>query len=264
MTAQRLSYRTITERAQLITRASRDTGQPPEAMTGDAIVRWASSHRWAPSTAGTYYSALVAWHRWLIMQGIRTDDPMLLFPKPRVPRGAPRPITTSQLRRILETRMRHRTRGMILLAALAGLRASEVARFRGDDFDRDSGKIHVTGKGGVAASIPAHEMIREYAETMPRTGHWFTTHVGPGRGRAPITAKAVSIIIRDVMRRADVPGTAHQLRHWYGTELVESGADLRTTQTLLRHASLATTQIYTRVSDARRVDAISRLDPMAA
>ena len=72
---------------------------------------------------------------------------------------------------------------------------------------------------------------------------------------------AVSTVIGKAMRRAGVPGTAHALRHWYATALVESGADLRTVQTLMRHASLATTERYVRVDEQRRVDAVERLDP---
>lgn len=261
MAAQRLSHRTITDRIQLINRASAGTGQPPEAMTADALVSWSARQRWAASTAQTYHSALVAWHRWLRAQGLRRDDPTDLMPRPRTPRHDPRPISTSQLARVLGTRMHRRTRGMILLAALGGLRVHEVARFRGEDLDRDTGTIYVTGKGGVAAAVPAHPLIVEFAASMPIRGFWFTTHVGPGRGRSPIASRSVSTIIRQVMERAGVPGTAHALRHWFGTTLVASGADLRTTQTLLRHASLATTQIYTRVSDGRRAKAIDRLDP---
>jgi site-specific recombinase XerD len=56
-------------------------------------------------------------------------------------------------------------------------------------------------------------------------------------------------------------GTPHSLRHWYGTNLVATGADLRTAQTLLRHANLQTTAIYVQVADEKRVEAIDRLDP---
>lgn len=71
----------------------------------------------------------------------------------------------------------------------------------------------------------------------------------------------MSDIIGQAMRRADIPGTPHSLRHWYGTNLVATGADLRTAQTLLRHANLQTTAIYVQVSDPKRAEAIDRLDP---
>jgi site-specific recombinase XerD len=74
-------------------------------------------------------------------------------------------------------------------------------------------------------------------------------------------SKSVSDIIGQAMRRAEVPGTPHALRHWYGTILVASGADLRTVQTLLRHANLQTTAIYVQVADEKRAEAIDKLDP---
>ena len=64
------------------------------------------------------------------------------------------------------------------------------------------------------------------------------------------------------MERVCIPdGTAHRIRHWYGTKLVGDGTDLRTAQTLLRHANLNTTAIYVQVSDPKRVEAIDRLNP---
>jgi len=63
------------------------------------------------------------------------------------------------------------------------------------------------------------------------------------------------------MVRAGIPGSAHCLRHWFGTALLEAGVDLRTVQELMRHQSLTSTEIYTRVTDARRAAGIDRLDP---
>jgi site-specific recombinase XerD len=78
----------------------------------------------------------------------------------------------------------------------------------------------------------------------------------------PILPRGVADIIGRAMDRAEIPGgTAHRIRHWYGSTLVGDGADLRTAQTLLRHANLNTTAIYVQVHDVKRVEAIDRLDP---
>jgi integrase/recombinase XerD len=74
----------------------------------------------------------------------------------------------------------------------------------------------------------------------------------------------VSEVIQMAMERAGIPGgTAHRLRHWHwhGSRLVAGGTDLRTVQTLMRHANLNTTAIYVHVADEKRVEAIDRLDP---
>jgi integrase/recombinase XerD len=95
---------------------------------------------------------------------------------------------------------------------------------------------------------------------MPMRGWWF-----PGNARRaglPIRSRGVADIIGNAMLRAGIPGgTAHRLRHWYGSKLVAHGADLRTAQTLLCHANLNTTAIYVQVSDPKRAEAINRLDP---
>jgi|GEM_PF-3036724 len=71
-------------------------------------------------------------------------------------------------------------------------------------------------------------------------------------------------LIRKNLDRAGIAnGTAHRLRHWYGSKLVSSGTDLRTAQSLLRHSNLNTTAIYVAVADQGRVEAVGRLDPFA-
>jgi hypothetical protein len=161
------------------------------------------------------------------------------------------------LRDLLEMPMHKRTRVMILLAALAGLRVHEIAKVRGEDVDIASRSLRVTGKGGRTDAVPLHHLLVAASLTMPRRGWWF-----PANSRRPgehLHGKSVSDIIGNAMRRAGIPGTPHSLRHWYGTNLVASGADLRTAQTLLRHANLQTTAIYVQVADGKRVEAIDRL-----
>lgn len=175
---------------------------------------------------------------------------------------APRPgqpITDEQLRNLLSVRMNHRTRVMILLAAYAGLRVHEIAKVRGEDVDPMARMIRVVGKGNVTADLPLHQVLVDAARTMPRKGWWF-----PGNSRRPgqpIRSRGVADIIGQAMDRAGIPGgTAHRLRHTYGSKLVSGGfADLVTAQNLLRHANLNTTQIYVKVADVKRVDAINQL-----
>jgi len=105
-----------------------------------------------------------------------------------------------------------------------------------------------------------HRRIVQAAATMPGRGWWFPSNsTRPGQH---VNSNAVCDAIGDAMIRADISGgTAHRLRHWYGSNLVASGADLRTTQTLMRHANLASTAIYIQVADGKRGEAIDRLDP---
>ncbi len=92
--------------------------------------------------------------------------------------------------------------------------------------------------------------------TVPAGGWWFPMR---GHEAVPMHAKSVSDVVGRTMRRAGVRGTPHSLRHWYGTSLLDDGADLRTVQELMRHKSIASTQIYTKVSDQKQKDAIAGL-----
>jgi integrase/recombinase XerD len=256
--AQGLSLRTITERLAVVRRAGRDCGTPPELLSAAELIAWMGGHRnWSAGTRATYHATLRAWFRWLVEYGHRDDDPMARTGRPKRPRGLPRPLSDAQVIALLAVRMNARTRVMVQLAALAGARVSEVATFRGEMVDLISGTITICGKGEVVRTVPLHPALRAAAAAMPRRGYWFASHTTAG---APVQARSVSQIITRVMQRADVTGTPHCLRHWFGTTMVDDGADLRTVQALLGHASLATTQIYTAVSDSRRREAIGRLD----
>ena len=261
MRAAGLRPRSVHERVQLIERTSARTGAQPHKMTADDLVNYLASPMGA-GTRQTYYSALRTWHRWLVLHGHRTDDPTLLLPAPKVPRHQKQPIATEHLQVLLATRMRSRTRMLILLCAYQGLRVSEAASIRGEHVDLVAHRLRVLGKGGVDAVIPLSPVIRELAPKWPRKGWWFPAY-GPNvdrpDGGGPVLARSASTVVSDVMRRADVPGTAHSLRHWHATTLLQEGADVRTVQTILRHASLATTQLYLHVDTRQQSQAIALL-----
>lgn len=254
MRAEGLAQRTVADRPTVIARAAAAMGCDVLAMTEDSIVEWIASCA-TPGTRATYFGALRAWHAWLLRTDRRTDDPTARLRTPRVPRRLPRPVATAHLEALLASRMHKRTRVMIHLAAFQALRVHEVAKVRGEDVDVMGGTLRVIGKGGVEAHLPLHPTVRADARRMPRQGWWFPALEGDG----PIRRDSVSSIISEAMGRVGVPGTAHQLRHWYATTLLEEGVDVRVVQELMRHASLATTAIYTRVSDRQRVDAVARL-----
>lgn len=212
------------------------------------------------SSRATYHAAIRAYHRWLIRTGRRLDDPTLATPVPKRAKGTPHPVQDAALANMLGAATRRRTRAMIILAAFAGLRVHEIAKVRGEDFDFDGGALYVVGKGGKTAVLPVHEAVAEVAGSFPAEGLWFPSYEHPGE---PITPRAVSKAIKGVMVRAGIKGKPHHLRHWFGTTLVRNGVDLRTVQELMRHESLATTQIYVEVSDQQRRRGIDTLSLIA-
>lgn len=260
MQARGMSKRTVSERPAMIERVAKASDVSPDVLSSRQVLTYLARSGVSQSTRANYHVALSAWFKWLVEQGHREDDPMARVPRPKIPRRRPRPVETAHLERLLASRMHRRTRTMILLAAFQGLRVHEVAKVKGEDIDLIGERLYVIGKGGVDEWLPLHPRIAREARSYPRKGYWFTTYIGNAeRQVGPVLAASVSRIISVAMTRAGIPGSAHALRHWYGTQLVRGGADLRTAQTLLRHASLATTQIYVAVGEDRRIAAVSRL-----
>lgn len=259
----RRSMKTVRERARVIQQFIEHVNLDPLTVQAMDVVRFTAAHpEWSPSTAATYHSYLSSWHKWLCLSDKREDNPMRKLSSPRRPDRAPRPVADDALVRLLTMRIHHRTRVMITLAAVAGLRVAEIARVKGEDIDLEGRKIYVIGKGHKRAWLPLHPLLVEAAATMPQRGWWF-----PANSRRPgehVHPKSVSDIIGAAMRRARIPGTPHALRHWYASTLLDDGADLRTVQELLRHASIQTTQVYTKVKDSKRVEAVDRLNPFRA
>lgn len=255
-----LSERTIRERCSAVqTMADMAVNHLDKVNTRD-VITYLGRRGIAQASKATYQGHLRAFFKWCIDAGIREDNPIERVPKVRRPKSAPRPTTGGQLSALLAVCNRKRTKAMVLLAALAGLRVHEVAKIRGDDLDLDALTLTVLGKGGKQAVIPLHDDLVTLAAHFPRHGYWFPNHAGTG----PVNAKAVGVSIARAMGRAGFDGTAHQLRHWYGTTLVHAGVDLRTVQELMRHENIQTTQIYTLVSSAQRTAAIGLLHLPAA
>lgn len=261
MSGRRMKVATISERVRVLVQFASEREVQPASASAMDIISWQADHAydWSDSTACTYFGYLRAWFKWLQIHDHRLDNPMLKVGAPRWPDKEPKPVSDAGVMRLLATRMHHRTRVMILLALLAGLRVSEIAAVRGEHVDPSVPNIWVDGKNRKSRTIPLHPLLVSAAETMPTHGFWFPANsTRPGE---PVLGKSVSHIISLTMRRADVGGTPHKLRTWFGTTLLDDGNDIRVVQELLRHSSLSTTQVYLKVPDQRRRDAIDKLDP---
>lgn len=243
------SERTVEERARTVRVFARHLHRVPTDATADEVQAFMGLFRLKkPCTRATYFGHLKAWFAWLIRTDRRDDDPCAKLRAPKFPRRRPRPVSDNQLARLLATPMHRRTHTMILLAAFQGLRVHEIAKIRGCDVDVRDGTLHVVGKGEVDAVLPLHPLIAGEAARYPQ-GYWFSTYIGNGLGATgPILPHSVTGTVSLAMTRAGIDGGAHRLRHWYGSDLVDRGVNIRIVQELLRHASLQTTQIYTQVT----------------
>lgn len=258
----RHSEHTIRLRAPVVQYFAEDLGVSPVVASTADVRKWFSAHpEWSQATAVAYWTALKCWFNWLVLQEYRADNPMLRLKAPVKPAYEPRPVSDEDLRRLLSSRIRQRTRVMILLGALAGLRASEIASVKGEDIDLSGRLMYVRGKGkggGTIKTVPMHPLLVEAAARMPVKGFWFPSRKNP---KAPLPGDVVSTTIARAMRRAGVRGTAHALRHWFGTNALRASGDLRAVQVLMRHQSVQSTQIYTQVADDTRASVVEKLDP---
>lgn len=210
------------------------------------------------------FKHLVA-ERWL------EADPAALVDAPRTAKRLPGVLGEAAIARLLAQPPLHTARGrrdaaMIELAYGCGLRVSELIHVPVADVNLKAGFVRVTGKGSKTRLVPLHNTARErialYLEqdrpTLvrdPDEHALFLTERG-----GPMTRQAFWKLLRGYALAADVrlptgtPLSPHKLRHSFATHLVEHGADLRAVQAMLGHADIATTQIYTQVSQARMIE----------
>ena len=255
MNAAHLSTRTVEERVRAVLQMARETGADPVCANSHEIAVWLSSKESA-ATQNTYFSHLNAWFMFLVRRYHRTDNPMELLNAAKRKHAVPRPIHRSDLLAVLSLpRLSKVTRDKILLGAYAGLRVHEIAKIRGQDVDLSAGKIFVKGKGRREDFIPLHPILLALAEDYP-SGFWFPS---PSDPLSHVTSRRVSIAISSAFARAGIRATAHQLRHYYATELLAGGSDVRVVQTLMRHCSLSTTAIYVKVSEEQQRTALDGL-----
>lgn len=236
----------------------------------------------APSTVARRLAAIRMLHGFLLSEGLREDNPAAIAEGIRVPAGVPKPLSESQVGQLLDsvtgsdaTALRDRALLEILYAT--GARISEACGLNVIDVDLDSGLVRLFGKGSKERIVPfgrsASTSISKYlsrggrgalvpdqwARPDDRDALFLTT-----RGRRLSRQKAWSIV-REAGRRCgfSVELSPHVLRHSCATHMLDHGADLRIVQEMLGHASISTTQIYTKVSNERLIAVYRSAHPRA-
>ncbi|MDR1775710.1 MAG: site-specific tyrosine recombinase XerD [Actinomycetes bacterium] len=211
-------------------------------------------------------SALSSFHKFLVREGHTTNFPLNRLPKVNTPERVPEVLSMAQvtgLFRCLEddgTPVALRDRALVELLYSSGLRASEACDLDVADVDLDAKTVRVIGKGNKERIVPigdvathwiarylqhGREFLRPKIAAAPVTGKLFLTSKGK-----PLYRAAVYTVVREAGECAGIPHMhPHTLRHSFATHLLEGGADLRSLQEMLGHADLATTQIYTHVTE---------------
>ncbi|MDE8654355.1 tyrosine recombinase [Novosphingobium album (ex Liu et al. 2023)] len=249
-----------------------------DLVRADGPALAALGERWsglAASSLARRCSALRQFFGFLVDEGARGDDPSPALPRPRTRRPLPRILSHAEVERFLaraeEDAAAGRPEAVRLLALLellygSGLRASELVSLPLAAVPRDAPFLHVTGKGGQQRLVPvgrrAGAALARWLALRPAGSKFLF----PSRGASGhLTRVRLFQLLRDLAVRADIDPekvSPHVLRHAFATHLLEGGADLRVLQTLLGHADIATTQIYTHVESARLVALVNARHPL--
>ncbi len=234
----------------------------------------------AASSAARCLSALRQFHKFLCADQIRGDDPTRIVASPRARRPLPNVLSVAEVDRLLVTaeaeanadvspqKQEAALRLYVLLELLyaTGMRVSELVSLRRSAVIRDASFLTITGKGNKERIVPVNDRARDAVRTWQArlpSGPWLF----PANGEDGHLSRQV--FARDLKWLAGRAGIAasriapHVLRHAFASHLLQGGADLRVVQTLLGHADISTTQIYTHVLDEKLRMLVETHHPMA-
>jgi integrase/recombinase XerD len=250
-----------------------------EAADGAALKQLAGHwEHLAPASVARKSSALRQFYGFLVDENWREDDPSPHLPRVAPRRPLPRLLGHADIATLFtraeeeasgDKREPLRTLACLELLYGSGLRVSEVVSLPLSAIPRDAPLITITGKGGVQRMVPvstrAGQVLRRWANL--RGVGKATRFLFPSTGASGhLTRVRLFQLLRELALRAGLDPTRlspHVLRHAFATHLLEGGADLRIVQTLLGHADISTTQIYTHVDAARLVELVNRRHPLA-
>jgi integrase/recombinase XerD len=221
-------------------------------------------------------AALRSFYKHHVLVGARKDNPAAELALPRRHRKLPRTLSAGEAERLIEaaagtTPRSLRDRALVELLYGAGLRVSEAVGLDKTGVDLDERLVRCTGKGGKERIVPvgreATEALRRYlARGRPYLDRSHRPELFLNAQGGALTRAGAFLILRKLAEAAGLEPERvhpHLLRHSFATHLLEGGADLRSVQEMLGHADLATTELYTHVTDRRRRELYFRAHPHA-
>jgi integrase/recombinase XerD len=253
--------------------------RPVGTVTTEELERYLAELRaqgLAATTIARRVAALRSFFRHQQLLGSRTDNPAAELDLPRRRRKLPRTLSPAEAERLVEAAngvapRELRDRALVELLYGAGLRVSEVVGLDKASVDLDARLVRAVGKGSKERVVPigrqAAEAVRRYlARGRPYLDRRHRPELFLNARGGPLTRAGAFLILRGLAAKAGLEPERvhpHLLRHSFATHLLEGGADLRSVQEMLGHADLATTELYTHVSDRRRRELYFQAHPHA-
>jgi integrase/recombinase XerD len=227
-------------------------------------------------TAARRLSALRQFHRFLLREEIRTDDPTILLDSPGLPQSLPKYLSEQEVDALLAAgAAREGQQGLLARTALeilyaTGLRVSELLGLRQNALAGDAAILLVRGKGGKERIVPLSDAAKDAANeyVAARTaGKKPSQWLFPGRDpRQAMTRQGFALLLKQIAIDAGIDTgrvSPHVLRHSFASHMLARGADLRSLQLMLGHADIVTTQIYTHVLSERLQRLVETHHPLA-
>ncbi|HWL49602.1 MAG TPA: site-specific tyrosine recombinase [Acidimicrobiia bacterium] len=250
-------------------------GAEPDQTSVERYVSHLRGMNLASSTIGRKLAAIRGLHRFLVVEGLRHTDPTLLLESPRRPEPFPKALNIDEAFKLIEasdvtTIKGRRDSALLEFLYATGARVSEAAGVDIGDVDLEDKVVIVTGKGAKQRLVPiGDKAVTAVSRWLPdRLSLIKRSQRGDPlflnlRGRR-LSRQGIFDVVRANARKAGIQEekvSPHVLRHSAATHMVEAGADLRTVQEILGHATISTTQIYTKVSPAHLVEIYVQAHP---
>ena len=263
----------------------RERGSTVLTVAADELIVFVNQRKasgLAASTVARQQAAVRMLHRYLATEEIRPDDPTAALDGVKVPSGIPKPLTEAQVTSLLDAvtgydPVTRRDRALLELLYATGARISEAVGLSLGDLDLDTGLVRLFGKGSKERIVPfGSAAARALGEWLAPSGRgaleplrWKSRDaaeaffVNQRGGR--LTRQGAWLVLTKYGRLAGIEThlSPHVLRHSCATHLLDHGADLRIVQELLGHASISTTQVYTKVSQERLWEVYRTAHPRA-
>lgn len=236
----------------------------------------------AASTTARKLSSLKQFYLFCQVEGLREDNPAHLLKGPKQGRPLPKVLSEADVDLLFDALGRDdsvkglRMRALMEIIYAGGLRVSELVTLKKTAVTRRDECLMIKGKGGRERLVPltgaARDAIKAWlkvrGETVPKDHSKASSFLFPSRGAAGhLTRERFAQMLKDLAIEAGLPPSQispHVLRHAFATHLLANGADLRSVQTLLGHADISTTQIYTHVLDERLRALVQESHPLAS
>ena len=231
--------------------------------THDDLAKFLDDRQCSNKTRSCWISTFRAFYRSDAIEGRIGLDPTAKLRTPKLARNLPRPISDADLARAIEVARRKgltTIKACLLLGSFAGLRCQEIAGLLVGDIDVDHATVRVSkSKGGYERFVPLHLEVRDCLAIHIDGRHAQDPLLLNYSGN-PLSASWVSRTLSTFFRTLEIPATAHQMRHLFGTMVYRNTLDLRLTQELMGHSSPVTTAVYAAHDPAGAAAAVASLN----